>query len=58
MADWSLVFTSKAVDDVDGLDEDVKIMSKIKWFGEKFDQLDPLPLHAKWRGFFKFRIGD
>lgn len=34
------------------------VLDRIVWLTENFDSITPLPLHAEWRGFYKFRAGD
>lgn len=35
-----------------------RIISKINWLAEKFEQITPQPLTADFSGFYKLRIGD
>lgn len=35
-----------------------RIINKINWLSENFDQITPKPLAADLLGFFKLRIGD
>jgi mRNA interferase RelE/StbE len=35
-----------------------RIVKKINWLGENFEQINPQPLTADLSGFFKLRIGD
>jgi mRNA interferase RelE/StbE len=34
------------------------VLDRIVWLAEYFDSIAPIPLHAEWRGFYKFRAGD
>lgn len=60
MNEWQFVLTSEAERDLEKLDSSVKkrILEKLKWFRENFNQITPLPLSDKWKGFFKLRVGD
>ena len=57
---YSIDFTSEAMRDLEKLDGSVRerILEKIKWFKESFENVIPLSLGGKWRGFFKLRVGD
>ena len=35
-----------------------RILNKIRWMSEHFDQLNPLPLTGDRSGLFKLRVGD
>ncbi len=35
-----------------------RIVNKINWLAENFDQITPQPLTANLSGFFKLRVGD
>jgi mRNA interferase RelE/StbE len=35
-----------------------RILKKIRWFANNFENMTPLPLTANLQGFFKLRIGD
>ncbi|BAY31200.1 hypothetical protein NIES2107_30590 [Nostoc carneum NIES-2107] len=35
-----------------------RIVNKINWLAENFDQITPQPLTAELSGFYKLRIGD
>ena len=35
-----------------------RIVDKISWLAENFDQTQPVPLKADLTGFFKLRVGD
>ena len=58
--DWRFDLTKEAESDLEKLDFSIqaRVIEKIKWFRENFDQITPLPLGGNWRGFFKLRIGD
>ena len=60
MTEWRAEFSEKAESDLRMLDRLVRrqIIDRIGWLVENFDSVTPLPLHGKWRGFFKLRVGD
>jgi mRNA interferase RelE/StbE len=60
MTEWRFELTKEAEEDLEKLDSSVRdrILEKLKWFRENFEQVTPLPLGGKWRGFFKLRIGN
>ncbi len=35
-----------------------RILKKIRWFANNFENMTPLPLTANLQGFFKLRVGD
>jgi mRNA interferase RelE/StbE len=35
-----------------------RILAKITWLAENFEQITPQPLTANYAGFYKLRIGD
>ncbi|MBW4650858.1 MAG: type II toxin-antitoxin system RelE/ParE family toxin [Kastovskya adunca ATA6-11-RM4] len=35
-----------------------RVINKINWLAENFDQITPQPLTADLSGFFKLRVGD
>lgn len=53
-------FTSQAVTDLERLDQVIaqRILDKIKWLTENFDNITPQPLTGDLKGFFKLRVGD
>lgn len=57
---WRFRVTSQAQDDIANLDAAVRrrILAKLSWFQEHFEEVIPLPLTAELRGFFKLRSGD
>ena len=60
MIEWKFDLTEEAEADLEKLDYSIRIqvLKKVKWFRDNFEQITPLPLGEKWRGFFKLRIGD
>ena len=60
MREWRFELTDEAEADLGKLDSSIRtqVLEKIKWFRENFEQITPLPLGGKWRGFFKLRVGD
>ena len=48
------------MEDLGRLDKTVarRIISKIEWFSEHFDNIIPQPLSGDLAGVYKFRIGD
>jgi len=60
MPQWKVKFTIEAEEDLDKLDKQIRnrVIGKILWLKDNFDQLLPLPLGGKWQGFFKLRVGD
>ena len=60
MREWRFEVTEETESDLGKLDSSIRtrVLEKIKWFRENFDQITPLPLGGKWRGFFKLRVGD
>lgn len=60
MAVWKVKFTFEATEDLEKLDRKIRnrVIEKIRWLKENFDQIIPLPLGGKWQGFFKLRVGD
>ncbi len=53
-------WTENALEDLGRLDKPVakRILNKISWFSEHFDNIIPLPLSGDLSGVYKFRIGD
>jgi len=60
MPQWKVKFTVEAEEDLDKLDKQIRerVIEKILWLRENFDQIIPLPLGGRWQGLFKLRIGD
>lgn len=57
---WSLDFDSEAAKDLAKMDGSGKrrIIYKLDWLLENFDNLLPQPLSAELRDFYKLRVGD
>ena len=49
-----------ALDDLEKIDPAIakRIVRKISWIAENFDNIVPEPLHGKFKGTYKQRIGD
>ena len=60
MQGWRIVYSDKAVTDLKTLDRSLRrqIFARLEWFVTNFSDLDPIPLHGDWKGYFKFRIAD
>ena len=57
---YNVEWTENALEDLGRLDKTVarRIMSKIEWFSEHFENIIPQPLSGDLAGVYKFRIGD
>lgn len=57
---WKVIFTYEGQRDLDKLNKQVRkrVLDKIIWLGDNFDQIIPLPLSKEWRDLFKLRVGD
>lgn len=60
MGSWKIAYSEKALRDIADLDPSLRkqVFRRLEWFAEHFDELDPIPLHADWKGFYKFRVAD
>lgn len=60
MTQWHFVITKNAESDLARLDRNSqrRIVEKLKWFVEHFEEVTPFPLDNPWKGFFKLRAGD
>ncbi|NET55968.1 MAG: type II toxin-antitoxin system mRNA interferase toxin, RelE/StbE family [Symploca sp. SIO2E6] len=58
--DYELEFKPKAIANLEQLTQIVKerILQKIKWLVENFEQITPQALTGDLRGLFKLRVGD
>jgi len=57
---WEVVLTYKAKENLEKLDRKIKerVLGKIIWLKNNFEDITPLPLTNEWQGFFKLRVGD
>lgn len=57
---WDFEVTQEAHEEIENLSSVVRmrILKKLKWLTENFDDNAPMPLHNEWKGFFKLRVGD
>jgi mRNA interferase RelE/StbE len=55
-----LEWTEDAIEDLQRLDRFItqRILKKITWFSQHFDNIIPEPLSGDFTGAYKFRIGD
>ena len=60
MAAWQFLITPEAEEDLAKLDSSVqkRVIQKLEWFVQHFEDVSPLPLGGNWSGFFKLRAGD
>ena len=60
MSVWRVLTTDEAEEDLDVLDSVIRrrVLGKLVWLQDNFDNIIPIPLGAGWRGFFKLRLGD
>lgn len=60
MKAWSVEFAKTALKDLDSLDNKVRsrILDKIEWTSNNFDNAVHLPLTGQYRDFYKLRVGD
>lgn len=60
MERWRFILTPEGEADLDRLGDQTRkrVLEKLGWFSENFDQIAPLPLGGPWKGFFKLRVGD
>lgn len=57
---WTLRFSPDAERELKKLDNSVRnlALDRTTWLAEHFDSITPLPLHAEWSGYYKWRAGD
>lgn len=57
---WRFEITDTGKTDLDKLDAATRrrVLEKFVWFADNFQNIIPLPLGGRWRGFFKLRVGD
>ena len=56
---YQVKFMPEALEDISRLDKTVaqRILTKIRWLSENFDNLTPEVLSGDWKGLFKLRVG-
>ena len=57
---YSVEYEPEAISDLEKLTQAVRerVIAKINWLAENFDQITSQPLNADLSGFFKLRVGD
>jgi mRNA interferase RelE/StbE len=57
---WYVDFSDAAERDLDKLDKRVReqVLARIAWYAAHADTIEPVPLHAQYKGLFKLRAGD
>lgn len=53
-------FTANAESALAQLDKPIaqRLIKKIRWLAENFDQITPEPLSGQWKGVYKLRVED
>ncbi len=56
----AVIYEPEALADLEKLSQDLRqrIVNKIDWLAENFEQIKPQPLSNHLSGFFKLRVGD
>ena len=57
---YTVAFVAEARDDLRRLDSVIaqRILSKLDWLADRFDEVTPETLTGQWEGAFKLRVGD
>ncbi len=57
---FAVVFTPQAESNLIQLDRMIaqRVLRKIRWLAEHFDDVTPEPLTGQWQGMYKLRVGD
>lgn len=60
MERWRFEITDQAEADLEKLDAPIKkrVIEKLNWLINNFDQVAPIPLGEPLKGIFKLRVGD
>ena len=60
MSKWQVEFQTGAEKDLARLAISVRrrVIARLEWLAENFDDIIPVALGSVWRGFFKLRVGD
>ena len=56
---FKVEITPSCLKDLDRLDKQIRqsVFEKLNWLSKNFEVKNALPLHYKWKGYFKIRIG-
>lgn len=56
---YTLELMPEARDDLASLDKPTaqRILNKLRWLADHFDEITPEPFAGEWKGLFKLRIG-
>ena len=57
---YSIEYESEALVDLEKLAPDIRrrIVNKIEWLAQNFEQITPQLLTGDWTGFYKLRVGN
>lgn len=57
---WAVEFSPAALGDIEQLDRPLRrrILEKLRWLADRFDEVTPSLLHGDFREFYKLRVGD
>ncbi len=57
---YAIEFRPQAIDDLERLDRVIgqRLLTKLKWLSENFQEITPVPLTGELKGLFKLRVGD
>ncbi|OGL43393.1 MAG: hypothetical protein A2042_03890, partial [Candidatus Schekmanbacteria bacterium GWA2_38_11] len=57
---YKLDFSSEGESSLESLDKKTgqRVLDKLKWLIQNINNISPLPLHGKYSGLFKLRVGD
>jgi mRNA interferase RelE/StbE len=57
---YTVEFRAQAIDDLKRLDRVIgqRLLTKLKWLSENFQEITPVPLTGDLKGLFKLRVGD
>lgn len=57
---YAVEFRPQAIDDLERLDRVIgqRLLTKLKWLSENFQEITPVPLTGELKGLFKLRVGD
>jgi mRNA interferase RelE/StbE len=57
---WQIAWLKPAAKDLERLERRVaeQIVRKVEWLAQNLEQVPHEPLHGRWAGHFKLRVGD